>query len=191
MPKWIHDRAMSMKKDMEKTYGPEKAEQVAFAVATQQAHRLGKSPKTFTSKVTGKKEPFGTPEGRHIAKAKFDKPKSEYQKTAEEAMDTILSTNDQPVSGVMPSLNPQPEAIPNPENNSASEMTQEAASPTAQHWLDAKKLFANTGEKPSFQREEPVRNPNSENPTTPNIKIASVMWSSFFSELSEIISGRA
>ena len=82
MPKWIHDRAMSLKKDMEKTYGPEKAEQVAFAVATQQAHRLGKSPKTFKSKVTGKKETFGTPEGKEIAKAKFDKPKSEYKKTA-------------------------------------------------------------------------------------------------------------
>lgn len=82
MPKWIHDRAMSLKKDMKKTYGPEKAEQVAFAVATQQAHRLGKSPKTFKSKVTGKKETFGTPVGRAIAKEKFDKPKKEYQKTA-------------------------------------------------------------------------------------------------------------
>jgi hypothetical protein len=73
---------MSLKKDMEKTYGPEKAEQVAFAVSTQQAHRLGKSPKTFKSKVTGKKERFGTPEARTEAKAKFDKPKKEYQKTA-------------------------------------------------------------------------------------------------------------
>ena len=82
MPAWIHDRAMSMKKDMEKTYGPKKAEQVAFAVATQQAHRLGKSPKTFKSKVTGRKERFGTTEGRVVAKAKFDKPKAEYQKTA-------------------------------------------------------------------------------------------------------------
>lgn len=71
-----------MKKDMEKTYGPKKAKQVAFAVATQQAHRLGKSPKTFKSKTTGRKERFGTAEGRSVAKAKFDKPKSEYQKTA-------------------------------------------------------------------------------------------------------------
>ena len=60
-----------MKKDMEKTYGPEKAEQVAFAVATQQAHRLGKSPKTFKSKVTGKKERFGTIEGRKAAMSKI------------------------------------------------------------------------------------------------------------------------
>jgi hypothetical protein len=82
MPAWIHDRAMSLKKDMEKTYGPEKAKQVAFAVATQQAHRLGKSPKTYKSKVTGEKERFGTTVGRVVAKQKFDKPKKEYQKTA-------------------------------------------------------------------------------------------------------------
>lgn len=86
MPAWIHDRAMSMKKDMEKTYGPEKAKQVAFAVATQQAHKVGKSPKTHVSKETGKKESFGTPEGRAEAKAKFDKPKSEYKKTASATM---------------------------------------------------------------------------------------------------------
>lgn len=71
MPKWIHDRAMSLKKDMEKTYGPEKAEQVAFAVATQQSRRLGKSPKKY-----------GTPEGKAVARAKFDKPKKEYKKMA-------------------------------------------------------------------------------------------------------------
>jgi len=71
MPAWIHDRAMKLKKQMEDTYPPEKAKQVAFAVATQQAHKTGKSPKTF-----------GTSEGRAEAKAKFDKPKSEYKKTA-------------------------------------------------------------------------------------------------------------
>jgi len=72
--------------DMEKTYGPEKAKQVAFAVATQQAHRLGKSPKTFRSKVTGKKERFGTPEAKREAKQKFDKPLKEYKKTASAAV---------------------------------------------------------------------------------------------------------
>ena len=82
MPAWIHNRAMSLKKDMEKTYGPEKAEQVAFAVATQQAHKLGKSPKKFKSKETGKMERFGTSEGRAEAEAKFDKSKDEYRKTA-------------------------------------------------------------------------------------------------------------
>jgi len=77
---------MSMKKSMEKTYGPEKAKQVAFAVATQQAHKVGKSPKTHVSKETGERERFGTPEGRAEAKAKFDKPKSEYKKTASAIM---------------------------------------------------------------------------------------------------------
>lgn len=94
MPKWIHERAMSMKKDMEKTYGKEKAEQVAFAVATQQSHRLGKSPKTFVSKVTGKKERFGTPEGRKVAKMKFDKPRKEYMKTAEAEMEYLNLLSD-------------------------------------------------------------------------------------------------
>lgn len=92
MPKWIHDRAMSLKDEMEKTYGPEKAEQVAFAVATQMAHRTGKSPKTFVSEVTGKKERFGTPEGRREAKQKFDKPLKEYQKTAEARWKTMMRT---------------------------------------------------------------------------------------------------
>lgn len=75
MPAWIHDRAMKLKKQMEDTYPPEKAKQVAFAIATQQAHKTGKSPKTF-----------GTSEGRAEAKAKFDRPKSEYKKTASAIM---------------------------------------------------------------------------------------------------------
>ncbi len=90
MPKWIHDRAMELKKEMKDTYGPEKAEQVAFAVATQQSHKLGKSPKTFVSKQTGKREPFGTAEGREVAKAKFNKPRSEYKKTAADVMFTSM-----------------------------------------------------------------------------------------------------
>lgn len=86
MPQWIHDRAMKLKRKMEDTYGPDKAKQVAFAVATQQAHATGKSPKTFVSKQTGHKERFGTPGGRAEARAKMDKPKSEYKKTASAIM---------------------------------------------------------------------------------------------------------
>lgn len=187
MPKWIHDRAMSMKKDMEKTYGPEKAEQVAFAVATQQAHRLGKSPKTFKSKVTGKKERFGTPEGRREAKSKFDKPKKEYQKTAEAAMDTILENNeDQSTGGEMPHLNPQSDPDPS-ETNDVAAFAAEASGKGAQHWKDADKLLDNLGEKPTFQREEVVKNPTADKPDTPNIKVSSdVMWGSFFEELQKI-----
>lgn len=88
MPAWIHDRAMRIKREgkLEEQYGKEKGKQVAFALATQQAHRLGKSPKKFKSKETGKMESFGTPLGRAEAKMKYDQPKSEYQKTASEGL---------------------------------------------------------------------------------------------------------
>lgn len=192
MPKWIHDRAMSMKKDMEKTYGPEKAEQVAFAVATQQAHRLGKSPKTFKSKVTGKKERFGTPEGRRTAKNKFDKPKSEYKKTAEAIMDTALDTNEtQTTGGEQPHLNPQSDPAP-AETNDVQAFINEANSPSAQKWKDAKQLFSHIGEKPTFQKEEKVSNPSSENPNTPSIKVAGdVMWQACFDEIQKIAQGES
>lgn len=74
--KWVHDRAhriMSEGKTTEK-YGPERGKQVAYAIATQQAHKLGKTPK--------KKGGYGTPTGRRVAKAKFDQPRKVYQKTA-------------------------------------------------------------------------------------------------------------
>ena len=44
----------------------------SFAIATQQAHAAGKTPKSF-----------GTPMGKHIAKKKYDEPKSAYKKTAD------------------------------------------------------------------------------------------------------------
>ncbi len=68
--------------EMQDQYGDEKGKQVAFAVATQMSHRLGKSPKTFKSEVTGHRERFGTSEARTEAKKKFDKPLGEYRKTA-------------------------------------------------------------------------------------------------------------
>lgn len=64
--KWIHDRAHRI---MEESPGTPKS--VAYATATQQGHKVGKSPKGFR-----------TPEGVAMAKAKFDRPKKEYQKTA-------------------------------------------------------------------------------------------------------------
>lgn len=76
MPKWIHDRAKSLQQEMEETYPPKKAKQVAFAVATQQAHAAGKAPKTWHGK------PFGTSQGKREAKKKFDRPRSAYDKTA-------------------------------------------------------------------------------------------------------------
>lgn len=87
MPAWIHDRAMRIKREgkLDEQYGKEKGKQVAFALATQMAHRLGKSPKKFKSKVTGKMETFGTPQGKREAKMKYDQPLKEYQKTASAA----------------------------------------------------------------------------------------------------------
>jgi hypothetical protein len=65
--KWIHDRAHGILED-----NPETPKAIAYAVATQQAHKVSKSPKDFR-----------TPEGVHEAKMKYDEPKSEYQKTAD------------------------------------------------------------------------------------------------------------
>jgi hypothetical protein len=84
MPKAIHDRAMRLLPEMKDSYPPKKAKQVAFAVATQQAHAKGEAPK----KWHGQK--FGTPEGKREAKVKFDKPKSEYKSLKEGSLDTVL-----------------------------------------------------------------------------------------------------
>jgi hypothetical protein len=74
--KWIHDRAKSLMDGRKKNslidqYGEKKGKSIAYAIATQQAHKVKKSPKGFR-----------TPEGVRAAKAKFDKPLKEYQKTA-------------------------------------------------------------------------------------------------------------
>lgn len=66
MPDWIHDRAQHL---MSKN--PEMSESTAWAVATQQAHAAGKSPKGY-----------GTEEGRKKAKKKYEKKPSEYQQKA-------------------------------------------------------------------------------------------------------------
>lgn len=67
MPAWIHDRAKHIQRK-----NPEMPESQAFAIATQQAHKLGKTPKGY-----------GTKEGKAEARAKYDKPRSEYRKTAD------------------------------------------------------------------------------------------------------------
>ena len=61
MPQWIHQRAEHL---LAKNPSMPKSE--AFAVATQQSHALGKSPKGY-----------GTAAGRHTAKEKFDTPKDD------------------------------------------------------------------------------------------------------------------
>lgn len=64
--KWIHDRAHRIMSESEGT-----PKSMAYAIATQQAHKVGKSPKGFRTK-----------EGVREAKQKFSLPKKEYQKTA-------------------------------------------------------------------------------------------------------------
>lgn len=65
MPEWMHNRAEHI---LAKNPSMPKSE--AFAIATQQSHALGKSPKGY-----------GTAEGKATAKAKFDTPKDD-KKTA-------------------------------------------------------------------------------------------------------------
>jgi hypothetical protein len=67
--KWIHDRANRIMED-----SPETPKNVAYAIATQQGHKVGKSPKGFR-----------TSQGVSDAKAKYELPKSDYQKTAQYA----------------------------------------------------------------------------------------------------------
>lgn len=66
MPEWIHNRAEHIR-----AKNPSMPESEAFAIATQQAHAVGKSPKGY-----------GTPEGRHEAKKKYDTPRDD-KKTAD------------------------------------------------------------------------------------------------------------
>jgi hypothetical protein len=87
LPAFIHDRAKRIMKSTVPEYGKEKGKQVAFALATQEAHAMGKSPKTW------KGEPFGTAQGRREAKAKFPHP-SKMKKTAEDPV-TGLPTADE------------------------------------------------------------------------------------------------
>lgn len=63
MPKWIHDRAEHLL-----AKNPSMSKSMAFAVATQQAHSTGHTPKGY-----------GTSEGKSTAKAKFDTPKDDEQ----------------------------------------------------------------------------------------------------------------
>jgi hypothetical protein len=65
MPAWVHERAKHLL-----AKNPEMNKSTAFAIASQQAHASGKSPKKW-----------GTSGGKQDAKEKYDKPKKEYTKT--------------------------------------------------------------------------------------------------------------
>jgi hypothetical protein len=77
MPKWIHDRAKHI---LAKNPGMPESE--AFAIATQQSHATGHSPKGY-----------GTAEGRREAKRKYDTPEDDEQRAnpKEAAMNTLAT----------------------------------------------------------------------------------------------------
>lgn len=86
MPAWIHNRAERILRK-----NPNMGESEAFAIATQQAHALGKTP-----------QGYGTSEGRHTAKKKYRSP-SEYQKTAEAQMwSAFFAELEKTAAGVVP-----------------------------------------------------------------------------------------
>ncbi len=66
MPAFIHNRAEHIL-----AKNPSMPKSMAFALATQQSHALGKSPKGY-----------GTSEGKAEAKKKYDGPKKDYKKAA-------------------------------------------------------------------------------------------------------------
>lgn len=66
MPKWIHDRAAHIR-----TENPSMPESQSWAIATQQAHALGKSPKGY-----------GTAEGRQEARTKYRTPSDDVQEAS-------------------------------------------------------------------------------------------------------------
>ena len=58
MPAWIHDRAKHIRRE-----NPDMPESMSYAIATQQAHATGNTPKGY-----------GTSEGKREAKEKYDEP---------------------------------------------------------------------------------------------------------------------
>jgi len=76
----IHDRAQRVMETTQDKYGPERGKSIAYAIATQQAHKLKKTPK----KGAGPRGMYGTPEGKSMAKEKHYKPTATYKKTAAE-----------------------------------------------------------------------------------------------------------
>jgi hypothetical protein len=75
MPAWIHDRA-----DHIRAKNPSMPESEAWAIATQQSHALGKSPKSY-----------GTVKGRAKAKAKYKTPEDDVKKANPEKSKTAFT----------------------------------------------------------------------------------------------------
>lgn len=76
MPQWIHDRAQHIKGK-----NPSMPESEAWAIATQQSHATGHSPKGY-----------GTSEGRHEAHEKYPTPGDDEQKANPKSKTAGLSS---------------------------------------------------------------------------------------------------
>ena len=69
--KWIHDRAHRIMESTTKEHGEKEGKSIAYAIATQQAHKTKKSPKKHR-----------TATGVRVAKRKYNQPLKMYRKTA-------------------------------------------------------------------------------------------------------------
>lgn len=67
MPEWLHNRAMHIL-----AKNPAMGKGQAFAIATEQSHATGHTPKGY-----------GTASAKHEAKAKYDEPKKEYEQKSD------------------------------------------------------------------------------------------------------------
>lgn len=88
MPQWIHDRAEHIR-----AKNPDMPRSMSFAIATQQAHSTGKSPKGY-----------GTAEGREEAKRKYTTPEDD-MKTADPSFTEKRASFFRAVSAVTPIVN--------------------------------------------------------------------------------------
>jgi hypothetical protein len=91
MPAWIHDKAKHLRRK-----NPGMSEGQSFAIATQQAHASGNSPKGY-----------GTKQGRRDAHTKYDKSKSQYTQTADPKTKTAQDLSTSPAEAGSTTRRPQ------------------------------------------------------------------------------------
>ena len=141
--KWTHDRAHRIldNGDLQDRYG-DRAKSVAYALANQQAHKVGKTPK----RGDGPKGTFGTPEGKATALAKYDKPKSEYRKTAKSFLDYVSEMGKEAASMGATSRDNR-----TPFTGGTQFPTEGSKTPAAQQLTQSRSL-GNVGPNPSFNQ---------------------------------------
>lgn len=146
--KWIYDRAkrIQAKGDLQERYG-DKAEQVSFALATQQAHKLGKTPK----RGNGPKGSYGTRAAKAVAKAKMDKPRSEYRKTA-----GVMTSGKTPGDALLDRIKAAAISATSRDNRTpfvgGTQFPTEGSKAQANQQLKASKTIGVVGPNPSFSQ---------------------------------------